>query len=117
MHDQPRLVTDGDEPMKVHDNSPVYSDFAADPDFEELLEMFVGTIDERRGTLEKQFQNCEMDGLRVSAHQLKGAGGGYGFDGLSLIAAQLEEACKENDIDRVGETLDSILSYMNRIKA
>lgn len=96
-------------------SSPVYSEFSDDPDFEELLEMFVGTIAERREVLEQQYGTGKIEEMRVTAHQLKGAGGGYGFDGLSLVAAELEQACKENDVDRVGETLDSVISYMNRV--
>jgi len=95
---------------------PVYSDFADDPDFEELLEMFAETIEERQGQLRQQFRDGSVDEMRVTAHQLKGAGGGYGFDGLSSAAAQLEEACKENDVDRVGESLDALLGYMQRIQ-
>jgi HPt (histidine-containing phosphotransfer) domain-containing protein len=84
-------------------SGPIFSDFASDPDFEDLLEMFAETVGERRVLLQQQFRDGSVDEMRVTAHQLKGAGGGYGFDGLSSVAAELEQACKENDIDRVGQ--------------
>ncbi len=96
--------------------APVYSEFSDDPDFEELLEMFVDTIAERKDLLQQQFSSGNLPDIRVTAHQLKGAGGGYGFNDLTTLAADLEEACKENNIDRVGQTLDVVLEYMGRIK-
>ncbi len=95
---------------------PVFSDFADDPDFEDLLQMFAETIEERSGLLQQQFREGSVDAMRMTAHQLKGAGGGYGFDGLTAVAAELEQACKENDINRVGNALDSVLEYMSRIR-
>lgn len=97
-------------------SGPIFSDFADDPDFEDLLEMFAETVGERRELLQQQFRAGNVNDMRVTAHQLKGAGGGYGFDGLSSVAADLEQACKENDIDRVGQTLDMVLEYMGRIQ-
>lgn len=96
--------------------NPVYSEFANDADFEELLEMFAETIVERKDVLQQQFSDGNLAEMRVTAHQLKGAGGGYGFSGLSDVAADLEQACQENDIDRVGQTLDRVLEYMGRIR-
>jgi HPt (histidine-containing phosphotransfer) domain-containing protein len=94
---------------------PVYSEFNSDPDFEELLEMFVEAIPEKKTILSDSYESAEYDEIKRQAHQLKGAGGGYGFDGLTDLAAELEPACKANDIDRVGQTLDTLLGYMDRI--
>ena len=95
--------------------SPVYSAFADDPDFAELLDMFFEAIPEKRQILEETYRAGEVDQLRTHAHQLKGAGGGYGFQGLSKIAAELEDSCKANDVDGVGENLDKLLGYLGRI--
>ena len=95
--------------------TPVYSTFADDPDFEELLEMFADAIPEKRQALEESHRTGEVDQLRTQAHQLKGAGGGYGFQGLSEVAAELENACKANDVDGVGKNLDKLLGYLDRI--
>lgn len=96
-------------------NGPVYSTFADDPDYADLLKMFVETMPEKRQAVEEAFGSGDLDGVRTQAHQLKGAGGGYGFDGLSSVAAELEEACKAGDIDRVGLSLDRLLGYLDRL--
>lgn len=96
---------------------PVYSSFADDPDFAELVEFFVEAIPERCQMLQESHCQNKTDELRTIAHQLKGAGGGYGFDGLSEHAACLEQACKDHDIDAVCESLNILLGYMGRISA
>ena len=70
---------------------------------------------EKKQLLEEAHRAGDVDQLRTHAHQLKGAGGGYGFQGLSEIAAELEDACKANDVDDVGESLDKLLGYLGRI--
>jgi len=103
------------EPENTALNGPVYSAFADDPDYADLLKMFVETMSEKRQTVQDAFGAGDLDGVRTQAHQLKGAGGGYGFNGLSSVAAELEEACKAGDIDRVGLALDHLIGYLDRL--
>lgn len=94
---------------------PVYSSFSDDPDFAELVEFFVEAIPERIELLRESHQNRDIEQLRTIAHQLKGAGGGYGFEELTTHAACLEQACKQNDIDAVTDSLGILIGYMDRI--
>lgn len=96
---------------------PIYSSLAGDPHFDELLEMFAESIAEKRQELDESFRSGQIDQVRAQAHQLKGVGGGYGFHGLTDVARELEEACKadDGDVDRIGEALDRVLSYMARV--
>ena len=105
------------EANRTETQEPIYSSLAGDPDFDELLEMFAESLAEKRQGLEESFRGGQFDQLRRQAHQLKGAGGGYGFDGLTDVARELEDACKADDssLDRIGEALDRLLSYMARI--
>lgn len=103
------------EQQLVPTKPPVYSIFANDPDFSELLEMFVETLGERRKSLATSYEIKDYEKLKSEAHQLKGAGGGYGFPELTTVSAQLEEACKSQNIDRIGETLNAALSYIDRV--
>jgi len=93
----------------------VYSDFANDPDFAEILQMFMETIPERRQSIEEAHRDGEIEQVQSYAHQLKGAGGSYGFEGLTAAAAGLEDACRAGDIDGVFENLDRLLNYMSRM--
>jgi HPt (histidine-containing phosphotransfer) domain-containing protein len=97
----------------------IYSVFQDEPDFQELLEEFVTAANERRGLLQTLYRQGEVAGIKVQAHQLKGAGGGYGFEGLSELSARLEDACKEAvpNLDEIGPLLDAVVEYLGRVRA
>lgn len=94
---------------------PIRSEFASDPEYTDLLEMFTRALPQRKDSLRGAWQAGQTQKLRVLAHQLKGAGGGFGFEGLTRLAADLEQACKRSDVAGVGTALDQLLAYMDRI--
>jgi HPt (histidine-containing phosphotransfer) domain-containing protein len=98
---------------------PIYSLYREEPDFQELLDYFVTTAAERRVELQSLYESRSVDDLRVQAHQLKGAGGGYGYPGLSELAATLETACKQPlpNLDEIGPLLDQLVDYLGRVQA
>ena len=73
----------------------LYSDFADDPEMDELIAGFVGrlsaTLEDIRAALEEE----DLERLRRLAHQLKGAAGGYGFMPISGDAAAIEVALRD----------------------
>ena len=93
----------------------VRSQYADDPDFQELLHLFVAAIPEHRQGLEAAHRTQQFDSLRRIAHQLKGSGGGYGFPELSRRAAALEDSCKSSDADQIDRTLDALLAHLGCI--
>lgn len=94
---------------------PVYSEFAHEPDFRELLETFASAVPERRQGLRDASLAQDWETLRTRAHQLKGAGGGFGFPVVTELAAELEQACKAGQSDRITATLEALLAYLGRI--
>lgn len=103
--------------MLAEITGPIYSRFREDLDFRELLEDFVVSARERRTSLEASFAERSVQELGRQAHQIKGAGGGYGFDSLSQVAALLEIACQkpEPSIDEIGQLLNDVIDHLNRV--
>src|SRR5262245_9505537 len=95
--------------------APVRSDFAADPAYRDILVLFADALPERRKSMIEAFRSGNLNELRTLAHQLKGAGGGFGFLGLTELAADLELACREGPLERTAEALDRVLTYLTRI--
>ncbi len=93
----------------------IRSEFADDPDFAELLEMFMESLQERRIELMSSFENGNLERIKTLSHQLKGAGGGYGFSGLTPLAAELEQACKTQNLNAIPELLQALLAYIDRV--
>lgn len=73
---------------------PIRSIYADDPDMQELVEEFVSELPERARRLEEILDEADLVELQRLAHQLKGAGGGYGFPQITEAAAALEMGLK-----------------------
>ena len=76
---------------------PIISEFAEDPDIAPLVQSFVVGLKEQCARLEAAVASDDRESVRRIAHQLKGAGGGYGFPSLTDTAKVLEAAAKNDD--------------------
>jgi histidine phosphotransfer protein HptB len=104
------------EPHSAAPGTPVRSLFADDGEWDDLLRTFTETIPQKKQTLHDLLRGGAVDEIRQLAHQIKGAGGGYGFPGLSQAAAALEQACQSNNADRVARAVDDLVDYLDRIE-
>lgn len=95
--------------------APVHSEFADDPDYREILDLFGEALPERCRSLVDAFRQGKTTELASLAHQLKGAGGGFGFHELTGLASDLEQACARRDPAAIAQRLDCVLEYMHRI--
>jgi histidine phosphotransfer protein HptB len=94
----------------------IRSTMADDSEMEDLLRAFAETIPQKRETLRAFHREGSLEKLRGWAHQLKGAGGGYGFPGLSEAAADLEVACGTQNANRITQSVDRLADYLSRIE-
>ena len=97
--------------------SVYYSSLAQDEDLSELVLLFVGEMPDRVAALVAAAENQNWEVLGQLAHQLKGAGGSYGFEQLTPFAKALEFAAK----NQIGEgeilaSLDQLLAACQRIR-
>lgn len=94
---------------------PLYSDLSTDPDMLELVEMFVGELPDRVAAIEQAVKQANLADLAKLSHQLKGAGGGYGFSSITEAAAVVEKQAKSQaDISAVQESLGELISLCKR---
>ncbi len=59
---------------------------------------------------------ADFEAIRVSAHGIKGAGGGYGFPEISRLGAALEEGARQRDAAAVTALVASMEEYLGRIE-
>ncbi len=71
-----------------------YSSLADDPDLCDLVEMFAGEMQDRTLTLRNAMEREDWAEVARFAHQIKGAGGSYGFHQLTPFAAHAEQVAK-----------------------
>lgn len=73
---------------------PLRSDLSGDPDMDELIAFFVGELPRRIGVMRDLVAAPDHVELTRVAHQLKGAGGGYGFPAITDAARALEQLAR-----------------------
>jgi HPt (histidine-containing phosphotransfer) domain-containing protein len=78
-------------------DEPLISEFGTDPEMADVLVKFrerlrTQTIEDLRAAAAAM----DLELLGRVAHQLKGAGGGYGFPAISAAAEQLERVVRED---------------------
>ena len=71
-------------------NNTLTSELADDPEMAPLVAKFVGNLDHKIDTMNSFIATNQLSELVRMAHQLSGAGGGYGFPRISDAARRLE---------------------------
>jgi HPt (histidine-containing phosphotransfer) domain-containing protein len=87
-----------------------------DPDLEFLIPQFLKNREEDIKNLEKLLNESEFDQIRIIGHSMKGSGGGYGFDYLTEIGAQIEKEAELNNKDEINNLISELKSYLNNLE-
>ena len=108
-----------DSRSEVSTTEHVFSSWQNDPDFTELLPLFVDELPSMRRTLLEFAKVCDFENVKREAHKLRGSAGGYGYPGLSLLAGQLEDTCRTSarDSNAILQDLDQLIGYIERVRA
>ncbi len=97
--------------------SPLYSSLGDDPELAEIVDMFVDEMPDRLATVLSQLEASDWEGLRRTAHQLKGAAGSYGFDQVTPFAAKVEGTIQQGDQEsEIRNTVDELVKVCQRIR-
>ena len=75
------------------------SEFADDEDMIDLVRQFVEELPGEAAAMRNALANGDFEGLRRTAHQLKGAGGSYGYPRLTDAALRVEQSAKAGDAE------------------
>lgn len=97
---------------------PIISALSQDEAMRPLLREFVGEARRVVDTLRLVGQSADHDRLRLLCRQLKGAGGGYGFEQVSSSAMQVLDVLDTGgeDIGRLQESISELVDVLNRIR-
>lgn len=81
------------------DEGPIRSEFHDDPQLTGILAAFLDELPDRIKELQNHFDQGRQEPLRRLAHQLKGAGGGYGFQVITVQADALLRLLDQGEED------------------
>jgi signal transduction histidine kinase/DNA-binding response OmpR family regulator len=98
-------------------DEPLKSEFANDADMRELVEHFTRELPQQVAKINTRLQRQEMDDLRRIVHQLKGAGGGYGFQPITHEAARAEDLIQHNhSLEEIDRAVRSLIDTIRRVE-
>lgn len=86
---------------------------------EEIKDLVPNYLDKRKTDLETMKSYLErdlFDELRSLGHKIKGSGGGYGFQGLSVLGARIEQAGKNSDKAKLDHAIHLYADFLEKVE-
>jgi len=67
-------------------------------------------------TIESCLKQGDLQTIRLLGHRMKGDGGGYGFDQISTIGDQLEQAAIAHNLSVLHDQLEGLRDFLSRVE-
>ena len=87
-----------------------------DASFEPLMQKFMANRKKEVTAMQEALARQDFETVQKIAHGAKGAGGSYGFDRVTEIAAAIEQAAKVADATIIQWELPVLSSYLDRVE-
>ncbi|MEK7235976.1 MAG: Hpt domain-containing protein [Nitrospirota bacterium] len=85
------------------------------PDLEEIVPGFLENRRRDVRTLEIALEQNDLKTIHMIGHRMKGDGGGYGFDDISVIGDALEQAAAREDRDAIRQHTAELIDFLARV--
>ncbi len=93
------------------------SAYADDPDMKEAIAEFVSGLPQRINEISALLGESKLGDLQRMIHQLKGAGGGYGFEQITRSAASAEKLLRDKcPLDLVKSEVDALIALVRSVQ-
>ena len=87
-----------------------------DPDLADLIPGFLENRQKDVLTLQQALRTGDYATIGKLGHQMKGIGGGYGFDGLTDIGGALEQAAKQGILEEIRNLMQKLVDYLTHVE-
>ena len=99
------------------DSAPIVSKLSGDPDFEDIVEIFIENLRKRQMDIQNALKNKDWVELDSLCHQLKGSGGGIGFPIISEVAGEIGRYIKDYAYDLAQSEIEKFNLICDRVYA
>ena len=86
-----------------------------DASFEPLIPKFMTNRKKETAAMQQAVEAQDFETVRVISHGMKGAGGSYGFDRITELAAAIEQAAKTRDAAVIARELSLLTAYLDHV--
>ena len=87
-----------------------------DADLADLIPGFLENRHKDAARLAELLERADFAEIRRIGHSMKGVGGGYGFDEITFIGAEIEKAAGAEDADVIARECARLGDYLGRIE-
>ena len=87
-----------------------------DPDLEDLIPTFLENRYRDVEEINRLLEQESLEEIKRLGHGMKGAGGGYGFEEITEIGREMEEAAKNKDKVEVAKLNMRLAEYLSVVK-
>ncbi len=87
-----------------------------DPDISDLIPGFLANKRRDAGQIIAAAESADYPALLGMGHKIKGEGGSYGLDGISLLGAQIELAAQQKDLAAVRRCAQELSVYLDTVE-
>ena len=87
-----------------------------DPDLEDLIPGFLKNRTLEVEKLRSEIDKNNFENIASMGHSIKGVGGGYGFELMSELGANIEDAAKQSNVEAIRENIDRLDDYLKRVE-
>ncbi|VAX19244.1 hypothetical protein MNBD_NITROSPINAE03-268, partial [hydrothermal vent metagenome] len=87
-----------------------------DPDLEDIVPDFLLHLAEDLQLILEALDKNDFETTRVLGHSMKGSGGGYGFDAVTEMGKDIENAAGAGDAKTIRNKVSEIKNYLQRVE-
>ena len=86
-----------------------------DPGLKDIVPGFLANRRRDVQTLETALHQNDLQTIHIIGHRMKGDGGGYGFDAISMMGAALELAAAREDRGAIQRHTAELIDFLARV--
>lgn len=87
-----------------------------DSELSEIIPKFIENRNKDIIKIKEALGMNDFQTIRILGHNMKGSGGGYGFDYISEIGKLLQFAAESNDSEQIMKCVDELDTYIKNIE-
>lgn len=87
-----------------------------DPDIQDLIPGYLENREKDLVVFRQALDKDDFEAIAALGHSMKGSGGGYGFNDLSIIGRAIENAAKNRDKDSVSKSIMEMTDFLNTLE-
>ena len=87
-----------------------------DPELEELIPSYLQNLEKNTANIKAGLAKDDMELCRTLGHNMKGSGGSYGFDFVSAMGKEIEDAARTAKNEEIKNCIEKLEDYLKHIE-